>query len=172
MSLRKTPTLTPALLAANRRNAKMSTGPPTAWGKAQSRMNGVRQGGRSPVFRNLLRALLEAPPCAVNATARAVLTPEQGQHPLFAEVVEIAREAEIAIAENIRLARARREKRMFTFLTGEAGMLLKIQSRYLECLNMLNRTHTVSLLVNKQLRINEIRTSKTSCVYVTENKAS
>ena len=33
MSLRKSPTLTPALLEANRRNARKSTGPRTARGR-------------------------------------------------------------------------------------------------------------------------------------------
>ena len=36
--------MTPARLAANRRNARKSTGPRTARGKAQSRMNGLKSG--------------------------------------------------------------------------------------------------------------------------------
>src|SRR3712207_4878220 len=36
--------VTPAMLAANRRNALRSTGPTAAAGKARSRMNGVTQG--------------------------------------------------------------------------------------------------------------------------------
>jgi hypothetical protein len=48
VSLRKSPTLTPALLAANRRNAKKSTGPRTARGKAWSRLNSLRHGCHSP----------------------------------------------------------------------------------------------------------------------------
>jgi hypothetical protein len=47
MSLRKSPTMTPARLEANRRNAQKSTGPRTARGKAQSRMSGLKHGGRS-----------------------------------------------------------------------------------------------------------------------------
>ena len=97
MSLRKSPTLTPARLAANRRNARKSTGPRTPRGKAQSRMNALRNGDYSPDFINLLCALLDAPPCCVNATARAVLTPEQAAHPVFAGMVEIARQAEASI---------------------------------------------------------------------------
>ena len=38
MSLRKSPWMTPALLASNRRNAKESTGPQTLRGKAWSRL--------------------------------------------------------------------------------------------------------------------------------------
>jgi hypothetical protein len=97
MSLRKSPTLTPARLAANRRNARKSTGPRTARGKAQSRMNGLRNGDHSPAFIDLLYALLTAPPGRVNATARAVLTPEQAAHPVFAGMVDIARQAEASI---------------------------------------------------------------------------
>ena len=48
MSLRKSPTLTPARIEANRRNAEQSTGPRTARGKAQSRMNSLRRGWSSP----------------------------------------------------------------------------------------------------------------------------
>jgi hypothetical protein len=43
MSLRKPPTLTAALIASNRRNAKKSTGPGTAPGKAWSRLNRLRK---------------------------------------------------------------------------------------------------------------------------------
>ena len=84
MFLRKSPTMTPARLAANRLNAQHSTGPRTARGKAQSQMNGLRGGGRSPVLRNLVGALLQAPACAVDRTAPEVLTPEQAAHSLFA----------------------------------------------------------------------------------------
>ncbi len=86
MSLRKSPTLTPARIEANRRNAEQSTGPRTARGKAQSRMNSLRRGWSSPSFRNLWFALLEAPPCAAADTARAILTPEQAAHPKFTEL--------------------------------------------------------------------------------------
>jgi hypothetical protein len=112
MSLRKSPALTPALLEANRRNARKSTGPRTAQGKAQSRMNGLRKGGRSPVYRNLMLGLLNAPPGAVGETARAILTPEQAAHPLFADIVDLARQAEIEVAVEWREARMRAEKKI------------------------------------------------------------
>ena len=51
MSLRKSPTLTPARLEANRRNAQKSTGPRTARGKSQSRMNSLRTGGHFALYR-------------------------------------------------------------------------------------------------------------------------
>ena len=45
MSLRRSPTLTPPLLEANRRNSRKSTGPRPARGKAHSRLNGLRRLG-------------------------------------------------------------------------------------------------------------------------------
>jgi hypothetical protein len=104
MPLRKPLTMTPARIEANRRNAEKSTGPRTARGKAQSRMNGLRDGGRSRVYLDLMRTLLDAPPCAVEKTARAALTPEEAAHPLLKELVEMFRQAEIEVVlENRRL---------------------------------------------------------------------
>ena len=45
MALRKSPQLTPRLLAANRRNARRSTGPRTSAGKHNSKMNALKHGG-------------------------------------------------------------------------------------------------------------------------------
>jgi hypothetical protein len=57
MSLRKRPTLTPALLAANRANAKKSTGPRTVRGKNRIVLNGLKHGRYARNFyQNLLRA--------------------------------------------------------------------------------------------------------------------
>lgn len=94
MSLRKSPTLTLARLEANRRSAKKSTGPRTARGKGQSRMNSLRTGGRSAVHKNFVLLLLNAPPCSVDRVARAFLTPEQAAHPFFREIVDMSRRAE------------------------------------------------------------------------------
>jgi len=44
VSLRKSPVRTPALLAANRRNAQKCTGPKTARGKARSSLNALQHG--------------------------------------------------------------------------------------------------------------------------------
>ena len=44
MSLRKSPRLTPALLAAARRNAQHSTGPRSAAAKQNSKLNGLKHG--------------------------------------------------------------------------------------------------------------------------------
>jgi len=94
MSLRKSPTRTPAFLAAIRRNAQMSTGPRTRRGKAQSCLNRLKTGERSRVYRQLWWGLLHAPPCAIGPTASALLTREQGLHPVFAELVGLSLWAE------------------------------------------------------------------------------
>ena len=44
MSLRKSPRLTPELLAANRRNARLSTGPRTPAAKQNSKLNALKHG--------------------------------------------------------------------------------------------------------------------------------
>ena len=77
MSLRKSPTLTPARLEANRRSSRKSTGPRTARGKSQSRMNSLRTGFRSRFLHDLYLTLFYAPPYAVDRVARAVLTRSQ-----------------------------------------------------------------------------------------------
>ena len=86
--------MTPARLEANRRNAQKSTGPRTARGKSQSRLNGLRSGARSRLYGDLLLTLSDAPPGAVIQTARAALTPAQARQPLFAELVEVFHQAE------------------------------------------------------------------------------
>jgi hypothetical protein len=88
MLLRKFP-MTPARLEANRRNAQKSTGPRTPRGKSQSRLNGLRSGFRSRLYEDFLLALLNAPPGTIIKTARAVLTPAQAAHPMFAQLVYI-----------------------------------------------------------------------------------
>ncbi len=63
MSLRKSPGLTSAGLAANRRNATRSTGPRTAVGKARARRNALRHGryAARDVSRETMLALGENP---------------------------------------------------------------------------------------------------------------
>jgi len=57
MSLRKPPTVTPAMLAANRANAQKSTGPRTAQGRNRIVLNALKHGQHACNFReNLLRA--------------------------------------------------------------------------------------------------------------------
>ena len=109
MSLRKPLTMTPARMEANRRNARKSTGSRTVRGKPQSRMNGLRDGGRSRAYHDLMLTLFNAPPCAVVRTAQAVLTPDQAAHPLFAELVEMFRQAEIEVVLESRFLRQLRE---------------------------------------------------------------
>ena len=105
MSLRKSPTRTPAFLEAIRRNAKKSTGPWTVRGKAQSCLNRLKTGARSRVFRQLWLGLLDAPPGAVAATAGELLTREQAAHPVFAELVDLSRWAESMTAMDERRLR-------------------------------------------------------------------
>ena len=88
MPLRKSP-MTSARLEANRRNAQKSTGPRTARGKSQSRLNGLRSGTRSRLYEDFLLALLDASPGTIVKTARTVLSPAQAAHPLFAPLVSI-----------------------------------------------------------------------------------
>ena len=114
MSLRQSPTLTPALLAANRRNARKSTGPRTARGKAQARMNALRRGDRSRLRRGLLVSLLNAPPGGVARLAHALLTPEMSVCPLLRQTAEVVIQAEREVAASfhqtyLRQKRMRRE---------------------------------------------------------------
>ena len=114
MSLRQSPTLTPALLAANRRNARKSTGPRTARGKAQARMNALRRGDRSRLRRGLLVSLLNAPPGGVARLAHALLTPEMSLCPLLRQTAEVVIQAEREVAASfhqtyLRQKRMRRE---------------------------------------------------------------
>jgi hypothetical protein len=114
MSLRKSPTLTAALLNSNRRNAKKSTGPRTARGKAWSRLNRLRNGARSAEYISFVEALLDAPPGRVGVTAQALLASKQALHPMFKEIAEISVQAEIDICEERRFMRAQEEmKKMF-----------------------------------------------------------
>ena len=89
MSLRKPPTLTPARLEANRRNARKSTGPRTSRGKAQVRFNALKNGRHSRHYQDFRMSLLFLPPCAVLGSQQ-FLTPEEARHQLFAEALENA----------------------------------------------------------------------------------
>ena len=77
MSLLKPLVSSPARTAANRRNARKSTGRRSGRGKAQSRLNRLRNGARSRLYQDLMWKLMNAPPAAVARMARAALTPEQ-----------------------------------------------------------------------------------------------
>ena len=83
MSLRRSPRLTPALLAANRRNAQKSTGPRTAGGKARARLNRLRHGRHSPLFSRFRTALRENPSRS-RWVSQSLLKLEDTRHPLFA----------------------------------------------------------------------------------------
>lgn len=83
MSLRKSPTMTPARLAANRRSALLSTGPKTARGKGRSRLNRLRHGERSAKYDELMLGLMQAHPARMRETATAILTAEELRHPVL-----------------------------------------------------------------------------------------
>ena len=89
--------MTPARLAASRRNALKSTGPRTERGKIQSSLNNLRSGRYSPRYRVLWGAFLQAPGVSVDEIARILLTPEEARHPLFAERLDSLREVQIEI---------------------------------------------------------------------------
>ena len=101
MSLRKNP-VTPARLEANRRNSQKSTGPRTARGKAQVRMNALRAGDRSRLLQEFGRALFDAPFGGVERAARELLMPELARHRLFAVSAEVAVEADRPDQERLR----------------------------------------------------------------------
>jgi hypothetical protein len=103
VSLRKSPTRTPALLAANRRNAQKSTGPRTARGKAWSCRNHLRTGGDSPEYKNFLYTLMNAPPGQMRPVAETLLRGLEVQHPLFTELAELAVQAEMDLCHEARL---------------------------------------------------------------------
>lgn len=107
MSLRKSPTLTPALLESNRRNAKKSTGPRTARGKAWTRLNHLRHGNRSAAYIRLVRALSDAPPGQMGAVAQALLACEPALHPKFKEIAEMFVQVEIDICNESLFSRIR-----------------------------------------------------------------
>ncbi len=130
MSLRRSPTLTPALLAANRNNAKKSTGPRTARGKASSRWNGLRTGNSCPEYLNFFTALLNAFPQMICGLARALSTQNLRLHPLFREAAELAVQAEIWVCADERLLSSPPAKNnKMNFSRTKARMLLKTKNR-------------------------------------------
>ena len=83
MSLRKSPRITPAMLAANRANAKRSTGPRTAAGKARVRLNPLKRGSPCPSYQRFFKAIL----CSSDRVDRLVAAYEVDR-PLFAHLIE------------------------------------------------------------------------------------
>ena len=148
MSLCKSPTLTPALLAANRRNAQKFTGPRAAQAKTESRMNGLGKGTRSPFYRDLLQAMFFAPPCRVEQTARVFLSPEAASHPLMARTLELSGRAEAEVVLDFK-RRGRswpHGKNRYKSMTFGAGMLLKTKKPWIK-----KSAYPDKLLKNRQL---------------------
>ena len=117
MSLRKSPTRTPASLEAHRRNARHSTGLRTARGQSWSAMNRLGRGTRSRAYRELLPALCLAPPGQAARIARALLTPAPAARPALARLVEIFVRSETGVASDARGLRAKEntQKKMLIF---------------------------------------------------------
>jgi len=111
MSLRKSSTLTAALLASNRQNARKSTGPRTAQGKAWSRLNRMRHGAYSPEYIIFCNALFYAPPGPdwVGLTAQALLASKPVRHPVLVEIAEMFVRVEIDMCEGRRRRRLQGE---------------------------------------------------------------
>jgi len=129
MSLRKPYVLSPARLAANRRNARQSTGPRSARGKAQSRLNRLRDGSRSRLFQDLLWTLMDAPPGSVAQTARRTMTPELAGHPLFAELGRVFCHAGAEVALTRGALREERNAQKDCFYANEATKSMKTRRR-------------------------------------------
>ncbi|HUI43605.1 MAG TPA: hypothetical protein VL523_16710 [Terriglobia bacterium] len=87
--------MTRALVEANRRNARKSTGPRTAAGKERSRLNGLRHGDRSPEYNRFADALLAAPPYAVLRHPELFLTRAESDRRIFVDFFELCWEAEL-----------------------------------------------------------------------------
>ena len=86
MSLRKSPTLTPKFLAANRSNAAKSTGPRTARGKAVSSLSRLKHGDRSPKLRALI-SCLRYNPYRLGELADQILTSQEKAHPIYGSLI-------------------------------------------------------------------------------------
>ena len=108
MSLRKSPTRTPALLAANRRNTRKSTGPRTLRGKAWSRLNRLKQGRYSREYTDFTNAFMDAPAAEVGRTAAALLACKEVVHPLFWERAQLAVQVEVDMCDEARMWEAPR----------------------------------------------------------------
>ena len=125
MSLRKPYGFSPARLAANRHNARQSTGPRSARGRAQSRLNRLRDGGRSRLFQDLRWTLMAAPPAAVARTAGRSMTPELARHPLFEDLGRVFFQAEAQAALTRRALREEGNAQKDCFYANEATKCMK-----------------------------------------------
>ena len=129
MSLRKSYVSSPARLAANRRNARQSTGPRSARGNAQSRLIRLRDGSRSRLFQDLQWTLMASPPTAVARTARRSMTPGLAAHPSFAELGRIFCQAGVEAVLTRRALREEGNEQKDCFYANEATKCMKTRRR-------------------------------------------
>ena len=129
MSLHKPYALSPPRLAAHCRSARKSTGPRSARGKAQSRLNRLRDGSRSRLFQDLRWTLMDPPAAAVAGTARRTMTPELAGHPLFAKLGQIFYQAGVEVGLTRRALREERNAQKDCFYANEAIKCMKTRRR-------------------------------------------
>jgi len=92
MSLRKSPVVSAAMLAANRANAQKSTGPRTEAGKAISSLNRLKHGGRSRFWQEFHDALWRDPDYALRNFDRFI-KPHHLTHWKVERMLELMAEA-------------------------------------------------------------------------------
>ena len=128
MSLRRSPTRTPALLAAIRQNSKKSTGPRTARGKAWSRLNRLRHGTRSPEYIRFFKALFDAPDGRMTAHAQTLLASMPVVHPVYWTLPICAYRWKLKSGKSPDANEQRQRENEFIIATFEVGMSLKTKS--------------------------------------------
>ena len=129
---------TPAQIAANRRNARMSTGPKTGQGKRASSLNAFKHGIHADISEAELKPIVEAIEAELGA-----LSP--GDTPDTAS----SRAARLAVAE-VRLARARREE-VAMLERGDGGLRLEREADLVLDM-LLEDAHYKRILTNRERR--------------------
>ncbi len=113
MSLRRSPRLTPAALAARRANAQKSTGPRTPLGKQRSAANLLRtRPGRPADFweRSLSRAVIDE--YLARRDARDTVLPDYGEQTVLAAASDLVRAMRTAAELGLRPRRRQSRRRL------------------------------------------------------------
>ena len=122
MSLRKSPTMTPARLEPHRRNARKFTGTRTTRGMAQPRLYGLGRGPRSRFYHDFMMLLTETPPNELARTAREILTLKDSDFRLFKGLLRMIYPADFELAMEVRPAYPLRKFPEKRFATSKARM--------------------------------------------------